>query len=53
MIIHLEDATVESLIAVLSKLDGNLPVEVPIEGITDGTRDISIEVTKDSVYISE
>lgn len=53
MKIVLENATVSTLIAELSKLDGNLAVEVPVEGVDDATSEICIYVDDKSVYISE
>lgn len=53
MKIALENATVSTLIAELSKLDGNLAVEVPVEGVCEGTDCLLLYVDERSVFISE
>ena len=53
MIIYVDNATVKSLIEELSKLDGNLPVEVPVEGSSHATDQVCIYVDNDSVCIGE
>ena len=53
MIIYLDNATVKSLIEELSKLDGDLSVEVPVEGASYGTNQVCIYVDSNSVYIGE
>lgn len=53
MIIYLDNVTVKSLIEELSKLDGDLPVEVPLEGSPYGTDQVCIYVDNNSVCIGE
>ena len=53
MRIVLENVTVATLIAELSKLDGNLAVEIPVEGVCEVTDCLSLYVDERSVFLCE
>ena len=48
-----QNATVSTLIAELSKLDGNLAVEIPVEGVCEVTDCLWLSVSERSVFIGE